>query len=135
MLHRQLKAVQAGLRHLDDNERIIPSPREMEALEEIQHLLPSLIELCAAYEPKAWERIQRWKDTPYPIPVRIFRAAVRFIVAWMFGIFVFHAGGLWLLDKFLPLPTSLIISAGLSLIAAIFYIRSSGNESKRRYDE
>lgn len=131
-LHRQLLAVQAGLCQLESNERIIPSPAEMMALEEMQHLLPSIIQLCETYEPKAWQRIEAWRSTPYPKPVRYFQAAISFIVAWLFGIFAFHAGGLWVLDKFLPMPTSIIISAGLSLIAVTLYFRSGGKGDSKR---
>jgi len=135
-LLRHLQAVEAGLRELSANKKAVPSPAEMQALDDIQHLLEILPSQAAACEAEFWERIETWRNTPDAPPVRLFRAAVRFIVAWMFGIFVFHAGGLWLVDKFLPLPTSFIISAGLSLIAVTLYFRSERkDDSKRSYDE
>jgi len=123
-MYRQLCAIEEGLQKLDATSRVLPSPREMEALQSLRYKLPIVIELCAAYKPKAWERIHAWQATPYSPPVRLIRAIISFIAAFILGAVVIYAGGLWVLDKFLPMPYSYVISAVLSFIATILIIRS-----------
>lgn len=119
----QLENIEHGLLSLKKSNKI-PTPADMQAMKYMHFKLPLLIKLCTELEPEFWERIRTWQETPYSRPVRFIRSTLAFISAWCFGVFAIHAGGLWVLDKFLPMPCSLIVSAILSLSAIIVIIRA-----------
>jgi hypothetical protein len=122
-----LAQVEQGLHHINGSDRV-PSPLEMEAFKYIRYQLRELDSFCTFLEPKLWERVEEYRKTPYNPKQRLIRRLCAFIGYWLFGVFVIHSGGLWLLDKFLPQPTSLIIAAVLSFIAVIFIMRSERGE-------
>ena len=66
-LLRQLQAIDAGLRALENAQTIIPSPKEMYALEELKNLLHALPTSAETCEKACWKRIRAWRYVPYRI--------------------------------------------------------------------
>ena len=124
-LLQQLHAVDAGLRALAGDKAALPSPREMEALTAIRHILRDLPERADTYEAEFWQRIDRWRQTPYSPLQRLWRNVIGAVAGWLFGIVAIYNMILWPFASFFPERWQVLaLSAALSCAGVAIIVRS-----------
>lgn len=120
-LAARLKRIEKQLQHMENDEKYLPSPADMEAIKRMRGALPCLGVYMGELEKKLDERISVWRNTPYTKAQLLGNNIVDFIGWWLLASVVisqFMLNFWWLFPELWQLIVA-VAASGLVLAVAI----------------
>jgi len=124
----QMQRNENALKAIEVDEAYVPSPHKMQSIAELRVNTKRVEAHLSDLEPKLWERIKKWQDTPYTNTEKLINKILSFIGLWLasFAGFDFTIMG-WLTPLFAEPWHRFVASAAISLVFVI-WIHGFSNE-------